>query len=90
MILLTWIRIRIDQTLWIRIRIQSIRIHITALIPYSIVLVGQYLNLLKCVSAPVGGRICAVSTYPKRSVHLNPSVNIYILLVKAVLVTSSP
>ena len=28
MILLTWIRI--DQILWIRIRLQSIRIHITA------------------------------------------------------------
>ena len=25
-----WIRIRIEQTLWIRILIQSIRIHITA------------------------------------------------------------
>ena len=28
-ILLTWIRIRIDQILWIRIRIRSIRINIT-------------------------------------------------------------
>ena len=29
MILLSWIRIRIHQILWIRIRIQPMRIHIT-------------------------------------------------------------